>query len=162
MILIATAGALLVATLGLLAWLIAGGSKPKRLPGGRSPEEAAREAGEHMRQAIRSFERREGPDWLYETNLRLIQAMKLGHNDGEAAERLAINLETHGEPRQAMEICQLVLRPEYRLRKGSALGKEDFRKRLQRYREKHPQPPAGRPLFTPEEALDIVRASRFF
>ena len=149
MILLATASVLLVATLGLLAWLLSDRARQRILPGGRSPEAAAREAGECMRDAIRIFERREGPDWLFETNLRLIRALKLGHNDGEAAERLAINLETHGQPQQAMEVCQLVLRPDYRLRKGAGPGKEDFRRRLQRYREKHPKAPAGLPLFTP-------------
>lgn len=161
MLLIVIAGAALLATLAALARLALRGPERGLLPGGRTREQAREEARELLAKAVRTFEKQDGPNWLHETNRCLIEALKLGHNDGEAAERLAINLERHGKPHHAMELCELVLRPEYRFGKGASLRKDDFRNRLQRYRDRHPRPPASDlPLFTPEEAQDIVRASR--
>lgn len=162
MVLILIAGTALLATLIALAVLMADRPGSAPLPGGMSRKEALEKARAHLEKAVRIFEKQEGPNWLHETNLHLIQALKLGLNDGEAAERLAINLEKHGKPHHAMEVCELVLRPGYRFGKGAKVGKQEFRNRLLRYREKHPSPPAADlPLFGPEEALAIVRASRF-
>lgn len=163
MLLISIAGTALLATLLALVWLLAGKSAGGRLPGGMSREEVREKARDHLETAIRLFERKAGPNWLHETNHHLIQALKLGMNDGEAAERLAINLESHGKPHHAVEVCELLLRKGYRFGKGAKARKEEFRNRLLRYREKHKRLPAGDlPLFRQEEALEIVWASRYF
>jgi hypothetical protein len=54
-----------------------------------------------------------------------------------------------------------VLDPGFRLKKGAALTKRDFEGRLARYREKYKTPAQDVPLFTREEAVAILRASRF-
>jgi hypothetical protein len=161
--LIGIAGTALLATLTALAWLMAGKFGGRRLPGGMTREEVHEKARNHLETAIRIFEKKADSNWLHATNHNLIQALKLGMNDGEAAERLAINLETHGMPHHAIEVCELVLRSGYRFRTGAKARREEFRNRLLRYREKHKHPPANAlPLFRHEEAINIIRASRFF
>jgi hypothetical protein len=152
---------LLAVLLALAALLLSGRGRAGSHPQGLSPAEAAREAEAHLRKAIGHFERKDHPDWMHLANLSLIEALKLGHNDGEAAERLAINLEKCGKPGHAMEVCSLVLDPGYRMKKGAALTKKDFEGRLARYREKYGSPAQDVPLFTREEAVAILRASRY-
>ena len=152
---------LLAVLLALAALLLSGRGRAGAHPMGLGPAEAAREAEARLRKAIELFEKRDHPDWMHLANLNLIEALKLGHNDGEAAERLAINLEKCGKPGHAMEVCRLVLDPGFRMRKGSSLTKKDFEGRLARYREKYKGLAKDVPLFTQEEAVAILRATRF-
>lgn len=150
----------LAALIAIAALLLSGRGGTGAHPMGLAPAEAAREAEARLRKAVELFERKDHPDWMHLANLNFIEALKLGHNDGEAAERLAINLEKGGKPGHAMEVCRLVLDPGFRMKKGAALAKKDFEGRLERYREKYKGMTDGVPLFTREEAAAILRATR--
>ncbi len=76
--------------------------------------------------------RNEIPEYFEKSTICAKKAVLLGHNTGYAHERLAINLEKSGKINQAIQLCDIILKPEFRFSKFGCGNNMDFENRKQK------------------------------
>lgn len=91
----------------------------------------------HINLMVAYFKAREiKTEYLELSTYHAKQAILNGHNTGLAQERLLINLEKSRKIHQAIQLCDLVLSPQFKFSKHGCKTKSDFRDKKRKLQEK--------------------------